>query len=356
VTLTTEVLTTDVRPGRYGAPVPRPVRPVPAVVAALCALVLAGCGAADLAKQNPFPRSTIAANAENATDTVDVPTNQTAAPAGQPVDPAFAVDKVRLMDPCKLFDDAVLKQLGTPDDYLPGGFSRCSNYMKNKEGKDLSITLEIGQTMTIELQKADKKLAGLRSYEQTVEGACFVSVITQDSPGLGITVQIGLKEGDACEPGRVVAESVVKQAKLKSSSKAAEKGSLITLDPCVLPEQSAITEAAGSSPKVYPYGLHNCTWVGKDAEMSVDLRSTFIPDDEEFDPKQTTIDLAGTKAYQVEAKGAYPSCTIKWVHRKTDKNEGEIVEVKSSGAKASDFDRCAKAQAFGKALLPKVPH
>lgn len=335
--------------------VPRLARPVPAVVAALCAFALVGCGAGGLAKHAPFPRSTIQANAENATDPAKVPTNQTAAPAGQPVDPAFAVDKVRLLDPCKLFDQAVLKELGTPDENLPGGFSRCSNYMKNKQGKDLSITVEVGQTMTIELQKADKKLAGLRSYEQTVEGACFVSVITQDAPGLGITVQIGLKEGDACEPGRVVAESVVKQAKQKSSSKAAAKGSLVTLDPCVLPEKAAITDAAGASPKVYPYGLHNCSWVGKDSELAVDFRGSFIPDDEEFDPKQTTIDLNGTKAYQVDGKGAYPSCAVKWVHLKTADNEGETIEVKSSGPKTSDFDRCAKAQSFAKALLPKIP-
>lgn len=334
--------------------VPRPTRTFPAVAAALSALALlaAGCGSDALAKQPPFPRSTIQANAADPSDKPVTGTTTT----GEPADPAFSVDKLRLLDPCKLLDADALKELGKPDEAVPGGFSRCSNFMQDKDGKDLSITVEVGQTMTSEIKKADKTLAGLRSYEQVLEGsACFVSVITQEEPGLAFTVQIGYKDGDGCVPGRKVAESVVKLAKGKTAVRTAPKGSLITLDPCALPSDAAVVEASDKSPRVYPYGLHNCSWVGDDAEMTLDFRGGFVPKDDKFDSKQTEIDLGGVKAYQVDTATSFPSCTIKWVQLRGEDDDGEVVEVKSAGPKDAQFDRCAKAQAFAKALLPKLP-
>ncbi|MEO6083664.1 MAG: DUF3558 family protein [Umezawaea sp.] len=333
---------------------PRLARPVPAVAAALCALALlaAGCGSDALAKKPPFPRSTIQANAA---DSSEKPVTGSTA-TGEPVDPAFAVDKLRLLDPCKLLDDDTLKELGKPDDVSPSGFSRCSNFMKDKDGKDLSITVEVGQSMTSEVKKADKQIAGLRSYEQVLEGsACFVSVITQDDPALAFTVQVGYKDGDGCVPGRKVAESVVQLAKGKSATRTPAKGSVITLDPCELPSDAALVEAVDKSPRRYPYGLHNCSWVGKTAEMTLDFRGGFLPKDDKFDPKQTEIDLGGVKAYQVDSATSFPSCTVRWVQLRGEDNEGEVVEVKSAGSKSAEFDRCAKAQAFAKSLLPKLP-
>ncbi|PRY34348.1 uncharacterized protein DUF3558 [Umezawaea tangerina] len=335
--------------------VPRLARRVPAVAAALCALtMLAGCGSDALAKKPPFPRSTVQA-AKGMTDPSTDPGSGSTG-SGKPVDPAFAVDKLRLVDPCKLLDADTLKELGKPDEAVPGGFTRCSNFMKDKAGKDLSITIEVGQTLTSEVEKADKKLAGLNSYEQVLEGsACFVTVITQEDPGIGITVQVGYKDGDGCEPGRKIAESVVKLAKGKAVARTAAKGSLITLDPCELPSDAAVADAAKESPRVYPYGLHNCSWVGSDAEVTLDFRGGYVPKDDKFDPKQVDVDLGGVKAYQVESSTSYPSCTLRWVQLKGQDNDGEVVEVKSAGPKKSEFDRCAKAQAFAKALLPKIP-
>ncbi|MEU5693641.1 hypothetical protein [Actinosynnema sp. NPDC020468] len=330
-------------------------RRVPALVLALCAvLVPAGCAGADLKKQPPQARSTIPANAENVTrSSGPTPTD---VPSGEAVDPAFAVEKLRLIDPCKLFDHDVLAKLGKPANEDGGGFSRCSNFMKDKNGKDLAITVEVGQTLTSEVRNADKQLAGLKSYEQTLEGsACFVSVITQEKPPLGITVQIGYKEGDACAPGRTVAESVVKAVKARTGAFTPAKGSLVTLDPCTLPDSAAVSAAAGASARVYPYGLHNCSWVGDGEEMTVDLRQTFVPKNDKFDDKQTDVDLGGTKAYQLDNPGAYPSCSVRWVQRRLADDDAEIVEVKSAGPKKSEFDRCARAVAFSKVLVAKIP-
>ncbi|MGW4116535.1 hypothetical protein ACWEFJ_37150 [Actinosynnema sp. NPDC004786] len=329
---------------------------MPRLVAVLSSiLLLAGCAGADLAKQH-FPRTTIPANAENVSDPSG--TSRTSPPvSGQPVDPAFAPDRMRLTDPCELLDEEVLKRLGTPGERSRSGFSRCSNFMKDKNGKDLAVTVEIGQTMTTELKNADKQLAGLRSYEQVLENsACFVSVITQEQPGLGITVQIGYEDGDACGPGRQVAESVVERLKAGGAARTPAKGSLITLDPCVLPDRPTIEAASGPGYRVYPYGLHTCAWVGEDRELTLTLREAFIPDDREFDEGQTEVDLGGgVTGYQVASSTAFPSCEVKWVQLVGSDNEGEIVDVKSAGPKDSEFDRCAAAVAFAKAVVGKIP-
>ncbi|MEV0681936.1 DUF3558 family protein [Actinosynnema sp. NPDC050436] len=328
---------------------------MPRLVAALCSLLLvSACAGTDLAKHKPYPRHTVQANAENTTETTGAqPTN---VPDGQPADPAFAADKLRLTDPCKLLDREVLKTLGTPAEVTPTGFSRCSDFMKDKNGKDLAVTVEIGQTMTTELKNADKQLAGLKSYEQTLDtSACFVSVITQEKPALGLTVQIGYKEGDACAPGRKVAESVVKLLKERVALKSPPKDSLVTLDPCALVDKGVVEAAVGATSRTYPYGLHNCSWVADGKEVTLDMRSTFVPADRKFDAKQVDADLGGVPGYQLESTGAYPSCSVKWVQRLNTGEEGEIVEVKAAGPKKSEFDRCAVAVAFAKGVVPKIP-
>ncbi|GAA3461598.1 hypothetical protein GCM10018963_36110 [Saccharothrix longispora] len=334
--------------------VKRPVAVLSAILSAT--LLVAGCAGTDLAKQR-FPRTTIPANAENVADpTGTTGTTGTAAP-GQPVEPAFAPDRLRLTDPCELLDEDVLKGLGTPGDVSRSGFSRCSNFMTDKAGKDLAVTVDLGQTMTSEIKNADKQLAGLRSAEQTLDNsACFVSVITQDKPGLGITVQIGYKDGDACAPGRTVAESVVAQVRDRKGVITPAKGSLITLDPCALPDAGAVEAAVGAGHRTYPYGLHNCSWVGDGPELTVDFRHTFVPDDREFDEGQTEVDLGGgVKGYQKAGATAFPSCEVKWVQRETGNDEGEVVEVKSAGPEKAQFDRCATAVTFAKVLLAKIP-
>ena len=329
---------------------------MPRLAVALCALlVLSGCAGADLAKHKPYPRSTIQANAGKETES-SAPTPTDSADGG-PVDPAFAPEKLRVIDPCKLLDPDVLAQFGAPGEPSPSGFSRCSNFMEDKGGKDLAVTVETGQTMTTELKNADKQLAGLKSYEQTLDtSACFVSVITQEKPALGLTVQIGYKDGDSCGIGRVVAQSVVELIKKRVGAQTPPRDSLVTLDPCVLADQAAVTAAVGSVNRVFPYGLHNCSWVSDGREVTLDLRWSFIPPDRKFDTEQTEVDLGGgTTGYQLANAGAYPSCSVKWVQRLNPGDKGELVEVKSAGPKKNEFDRCAAAVGFAKAVLPKIP-
>ncbi|WP_188316713.1 DUF3558 family protein [Solihabitans fulvus] len=341
---------------------PRLPRPVLAVVSAVSALaVLAGCGAgADLAKKT-YPRSTVpAAAAPVASKQPDSTATRSTAPSGQPTGPAYATDKLRLVDPCKLFDPAVLSTLGTPAEQTnPDGFSGCSDFMKDKQGTNLGITVKVGASLTSEVQEANKKIGDLPSVESKLDGsnACFVTMVTQDNPALGVTIQVGHEAGDPCTPARTVAESVAKQLKNGPPQRTVDKGTLLTVDPCVLPDQAAVDAALGAGSHFFPYGLHNCSWTKAGATVAVDMRPDYDPKDNKLQPNQKPVDLGnGITGYQLAENNSYPTCRLAWLHRKTTGDPGgEVIEIRFDNIDKAPFDPCERSQAFAKALFPKLP-
>lgn len=330
--------------------VPR-IRAALAVAAAL--LTLVGCASGPGLDRKVSVRRTIPANAQNAAD----PTG-TSGTSGKPADPAFAVEKMRLVDPCKLMSKDLLEPFGKPDTrYSSGSYTRCSNYMKDTSGKDLNFSIEVGYTMSFEASKANKQLAGLKSYEQKLDSdACFISALTQEDPPVGVRMQVGYKTGEPCEPGRKLLESLIKKLKKDPAKYSVKKGSPIELDPCKVPDAAAIKEAAGDGGKELSYGMHTCGWNSRTINITLDFRLQYVPDGNKFDDKQTEVDLgSGVKGYQVLNEGVYPTCSVMVPLTKDGNNNAELAVMEASGSKDAQFDRCAKAQAFAKAVLPKLP-
>ncbi|WP_285745197.1 hypothetical protein [Lentzea sp. NBRC 105346] len=329
------------------------IRAVLAIAAAL--VTLAGCASGPGLDKHVSNRRTVPANAANTANTVDPTSGQS---SGKPVDPAFAVEKLRLVDPCKLMSKDLLEPFGKPDTrYSGSAYTRCSNYMKDTSGKDLNFSVEVGYQMSYELSKATKQLAGLKSYEQKLDsGACFISAITQENPPIGVRMQVGYKTGDACEAGRKLLESVIKKLKSNPPKYTVKKGSPIELDPCTVPDQAAIKEGSGEGARMLLYGLHSCGWNTRTVNLTLDFRLTYVPKDNKFDDKQTEVDLGnGVKGYQTLQETAYPTCNLLVLLTKDGNGNGEVVAISVAGSKEDQFDRCAKAQAFAKALLPKLP-
>src|SRR5690349_20446300 len=108
------------------------------VLTAVAAVVLAGCGEpVDTAKQT-FPRSTVPAGQMDTGTTTGKP---------QTNDEAFTADQLRKLAPCELLSQDILASLGTPAENRTRDFSECSNYMEDKDGKELNITLYLGETI-----------------------------------------------------------------------------------------------------------------------------------------------------------------------------------------------------------------
>jgi len=211
--------------------------------------------------------------------------------------------------------------------------------------------------MSFEATKANKQLAGLKSYEQKLDSdACFVSALTQENPAFGVRMQVGYKSGEPCEPGRKLLESLLKKLKNNPPKYTVKKGSPIELDPCRTPDAATIKQAVGDSAKSMVYGLHTCGWNTRTINSVLDFRYVYLPKDNKWDDKQTEADLgSGVKGYQVLNEGAYPTCSLTVPLTKDGNNYGEIAVFDVSGDKDDQFDRCAKAQEFAKGVLPRLP-
>jgi len=316
-------------------------------------VVLAGCGeAVDTAKQT-FPRSTVPAGRGGA-ETGG--TGSTGKPKAN--DPAFANEKLRELDPCGLLTKDILSSVGTPADHSSEDFGECSNYMKDKDGKDLSITLYVGETIS-GAERADENIGGLPAMESKLDdsSACFVSVVTSTNPNFGVRVQIGGDGEDLCPTGRTVLGAVVDLIRNDPPKREEKTGSIANVDPCTLLDAAALkTALGGTDTTMSPYTLHWCNWIGEAKTVGVWFRTGYDPKDSSVDPG-TPVDLGnGVTVYQ-NAETGIASCRLQWRHRSTGQDgEDEIIEIDFDNSSPPAGDNgCATAAEIAKLLIPALP-
>ncbi len=324
---------------------------------AAAALLLAGCATGPGLAKSHSARRTVPAGAE-ATSTE--PSVKSSAQPNKPADPAFAAERLRLIDPCAVIGRDVLETVGTPSRYSSSSYTRCSNFMKDRSNKTLSITLDLGYSLlSSEVKNATKQVAGLKSVEQKLNSsACFVSVITQENPPQAVRVQIGTGTDGAepCEPGRKIAEGAIRKLKGNPQRYSPPKGSPVEVDPCAVVEKADLTTPLGASPRSQPFGLHTCSWSGQSAQVQLEFKTMRIPSDLKFNDKQTEVDLGGAvKGYAVFRDGPFPTCEITVVRTKDSNSNGEVAQFTAAGSKEKEFDRCQVAAGLAKAVLPKLP-
>ncbi|WP_189053056.1 DUF3558 family protein [Longimycelium tulufanense] len=325
-------------------------RAVALAVAFAAPVVLAGCGSSvDLAKVT-FSRTTIPAGEAD-------PSGQRGAapPDDGPLDAAFAMEKLRQVEPCALLEEKLLGTLGTPAESRPSGYSKCSNYMKDKAGKKLNITIIVGDTLIVDQSKLRTVVGGLRANVQKLSSGstCFVRVPVQGGRNaLGLSVQAGVADGDPCQPARRVAEAVTTKIRRDPPRREAEAGTLAGVDPCQLLDGPARAEAIGGAGTERRFGLYQCTY----SHGGVDLRVSFDLGSDPASRNGDKVDLGGVTAFQRRSDNVYPSCELQWKHRRAAGNRSEVARVKLENVqKLPELDVCGKAAGAARALLPKLP-
>jgi hypothetical protein len=318
------------------------------VVTAAAAVVLAGCGqAVDTAKQT-FPRSTVpAGQMDPGTSTGKPRTN----------DPTFSNEQLRKLDPCGLLSKDILAPLGTPAENRTQDFGSCSNYMEDKDGKDLNITIYVGDTLN-GATDADENIGGLPAYESELDDgtACFVSAVTSTNPNQGLRVQVGGEGDELCATGRTVLTGIVAMIREDPPEREEKSGSIASVDPCGLLDPDELKSVVKVDTEAEPYSLHWCNWVKDSVNVGVWFRTGYDPKDDTVDPG-SPVDL-GNKitGYQTPTEGS-TSCRIEWRHRSTGEDGAdEIIEVdysNSDGPKGDDG--CATTAAVAKLLIPALP-
>lgn len=314
---------------------------------ALC--VLSGCGAkVDLAKVT-YTRTTVPAGGGGNGGSTGAPKTN---------DAAFTSDKLRKIDACGLLDKDTLSSVGTPDDNDVTDFSRCSNFMKDTKGKDLNISLTVGETLLESPDKADKNIGGLPAIESELDDktACFETVVTETSPNRGIKIQIGGKAENMCDVGRKVLEAVVNKIRTSPPKYDSRKGSLVEVDPCELTPAADITTVLGPGAEADPTNLHWCSWTSDGATVWVWLRSGVDPAKSADPAKTQKVDVGGVSATQELTTSGGPQCEVAWAHLPLNGSIAEVVSVTflRSSPKEGE-DACAKAQTIAKGLVPKLP-
>lgn len=312
------------------------------------AAVLAGCAEqVDTAKQT-FPRSTIPAAQGKDTSTR----------GGEPKtnDAAFTPEKLRRLDPCGLLTEDFLAAVGEPAENRPQDFGECANYMEDKDGKELSITLYVGDQANGD--DAEDNIGGLPAVESQLDdgGACFVTVITSTDPAVGIKLQVSGDNKDLCGIGRTLMTSVVDLIRSDPPQLDIPAGSMVEVDPCAVLDAATVKTLLGVEATSSPYNLHWCNWTGDGVNLGMWFRTG-------YDPKESSdagqpIDLgSGITGYQTATVSGGVSCRLEWLHLATGKDDAaEVVTLNLDKVQAPEGDNgCPAAIEVAKKLITALP-
>jgi Protein of unknown function (DUF3558) len=313
-------------------------------------LLVAGCGTqVDTAKVT-YPRTTVPAG-----EAPEKTTSGAEPPEAKANDPAFAPEKLRLIDPCGLLDAEVLGAVGKPAESNHDGFDECANYMEDDKGDELNITLTLGDAVGNAVD-ADQNIGGLPGMEKMLDtgDACFVTAVTSTSPNLGIVVQVGGGGEKLCDVGRTVMTSVIERIRADAPRYDLAKGSLADIEPCTLFKPETLTEPLAGEVEQRPFDLHQCNWTSQAASLNVRLRIGYDPG---AGSGGSPVDLGGgITAYQEKTVSATASCDLDWKHRPFAGDDVEIVSVdfeKQSAAEGED--PCVAAHAIARTLISTLP-
>ncbi|HEY0451785.1 DUF3558 family protein [Actinophytocola sp.] len=317
-----------------------------ATAVAIMVVVSACGGTVDTAKVT-YTRTTVPAGQANTATATGAPRSN---------DPAFTVEKLRTLDPCKLLTNDILASVGKPAKSNRNDFGECSNYMADPDGSDLNITLTVGDSIT-NATDAQQNIGGLPALESELDSgdACFITVVTSTSPNFGIVIQAGGAAKDLCKAGRTVMTAVVDLIRTNPPEYDVAKGTLLDLDPCQALDRAAITPAVGTADEGSPYNLHWCNWNTGTASLGLWFRVGLDPKTGASDAK--TVDLgSGVTGYQKATASGVASCELQFAHRPFGSGDAEIVHLFYDKQKpAKGEDPCVATQALAKTLISTLP-
>ena len=330
----------------YGAPVRGLLL---AATGAALAVVLTACGSAVDTAKVTYERTTVPAGQDGTSG---------ASTAGEPTtnDPAFSNDKLRLLDPCALLPDDLLSTVGEPVDNNRGDFAECSNYMKDPDGADLSISLTLGENVS-NAQEADQNIGGLPALENELDSgdACFVTAVTSTLPNFGISIQAGGESKELCKAGRTVLTGVVDRIRSDPPNYDKAKGTLLETDACDAVKDATLRTVLGSGVDAgAPYNLHWCNWHSSTANLGLWLRLGYDP--AKGSGGQAIPLGSGITGYKTTTTSSAASCELQWAHRPFSGEDTEVVHIfydKQKPKKGEDV--CKPAVTLAKTLISTLP-
>ncbi|TDP97626.1 hypothetical protein [Labedaea rhizosphaerae] len=343
------------------------VRRIAALLASTCALaLLAGCGTTVNTAKETFKRTTVPATAVTSGTGGPSPTGGPTGSEdpGHPVDPIYARDKLRLVYPCGLVDTkAIMGSSGEPEQPELQDYNKCFFTVKGDSSVPRAyVTLDEHTYVGDDDPKTT--VAGLTATtDDTIsQGTCFVEGIIQRDPDRSITLQVHWDGGDACDLGKKLLESVVKNIKAGSSLYRVAQGNLVNLDPCAsLSDSEATSVLAGSAKPDDEADPHDCNWSAESGGETVRVHYLLGPDPSSVateSPKPVKVNSVDGIS---EKDSSGDGCTVSWKHKPVtgdnpdvDPSWFEVVEVAVDG-KPGGKDSCEAALTAAKLVQSKLP-
>ncbi|WP_263249163.1 DUF3558 domain-containing protein [Saccharopolyspora rosea] len=271
-------------------------------------------------------------------------------------DPAFDPATLRAVDPCATLRAAGLDRYGKPARDTTGALGACSNFMKDRNGKDFNLTLSFEG----DLSDGSKHLVGgLPTDIAPSEGGCFVRSAYRGGAGppfgtpKGMVVQLSTETADPCSPAVEIMSDVVRVLRSNPPIGGRASGSLGAFDPCAMIDPAAARDAAaGASSRGEPDGIYACDWQPDNGvELHVEF-TTGAPEPGSLPP----ADIGGAQA-SVTPSADMPSCRVEWEHRRNANSVGdsELVRVSVTNSNKLPLDPCANAVNLARTVRPKLP-
>ncbi|MBP2476810.1 hypothetical protein JOF53_005682 [Crossiella equi] len=333
------------------------VKPLLAASTALCLLTgLTACGGEDLAKKN-FPRQTVPAVAAGG----NAAEGGAGAVTGKPVDPAFAPDKLRRLDPCSLLDPNALPELGDGGAPVQAGYDNCTMTYR-KDDKRSTVEVELGRNMLLEIPRLDRQIAGVKALQAVNGQFCDHKLLLQDGDySLGLEVTVRAEAANRCDLGAKAAEGVIGKIKAGGPLRGADSGVLAALDPCNSVDPSVLAGLLTNVPGAFPFGLHQCSWRrgdGLSVKFTFSLGRQPKRETGAFKPTEVKVDDSLT-VYTKFSNTSFAKCEVSWVYRVPGTNpdgNGEIVEVDIQNVpNVAGLDTCQKGTDIIKAMKAAFP-
>lgn len=321
-----------------------------AVLVLACA-VLAGCAGEDLTKTTSDRTTVPPQPGSGGTGPV---------PQGEIDEPELTPAKLRQVNACELLRGEAVGQLGTAAQPSGSGPERCSVAVTDPGGKELRVSVSLGESMYTRRDRATGGLDGLPLIETRDEQSCTDKVITSEDPDIGISVQVNYTDGEPCGASRKALSKIIQRLKSDPPKLDAASDSLLVMDPCDVLPKSAVSKALGAGAVTSSYQLHGCTATAPGGKGSVSVTFSF-----NYPP------LGAGNAKDVELSSSVTGiqsfydpdtevCKVEWEHKKysgAGSKDGETVKVDFSryigDGKATDA--CKKAVRLAKSVLAALP-
>lgn len=282
-------------------------------------------------------------------------------PEGPVNEPALSPQKLREVDGCELLKGDAVTQLGAPKNPIGTGPDICSVTITDPGGKEVRVSLRLGETMYGGLRQATGGLDGLPLTESRQDKSCFDKVLTSQDPDIGIGVQVGYSDGEPCGAGRKVLAKIIQRLKNDPPRLTPDSGSLLLLDPCEVIPEAALTRVLGKEQRSSPVNLHGCvTSATSTGGGSASLNFTFA-----YPP------LGGASSEEVKLTPSITAlqtfydpkneqCQVEWKHKEytsSSSQDGESVRVDYSNytGDGKATSACKKAVELAKAVVGKLP-